>query len=119
VWRSSICSPITGGSTAAGELHHPFELYLAITQIKHRRTEVRSPQTNGFCERFHRTIKEESFTLAFRRKLYTSVDELQVDLDSYLGFYNRERAHQGYRARGRTPYQAFLDGRNLAQERVA
>lgn len=55
-----------------------------------------SPETNGFCERFHRTLKEESFSVAFRKKLYESLDELQRDLDRYLEFYNRERAHQGY-----------------------
>jgi transposase len=94
------------------ELHHFFELYLAMNQIEHRRTEVRSPETNGFCERFNRTLKEEFFSVALRQKVYDSVDQLQTDLDAYLNFYNRERAHQGYRTRGRTPYQAFLDGRN-------
>lgn len=92
------------------ELKHHFELFLAISQIEHRRTEVRSPQTNGFCERFHRTVKEEFFVTAFRQTLYESVAQLQKDLDRYLDFYNRERAHRGYRTKGRTPYQAFLDG---------
>ena len=102
------------------ELHHPFEIFLALNQIRHRRTEVRSPETNGFCERFHRTLKEEFFMTAFRQKLYASLEELQTDLDTYLEFYNRSRCHQGYRTKGRTPYQAFLDGRALLpQERVA
>jgi len=91
-------------------LQHPYELYLAISQIQHRRTQVGSPQTNGFCERFHRTLKEEFFAVAFRKTEYESLDQLQVDLDRYLAFYNRERAHQGYRTKGRTPYQAFVDG---------
>ena len=91
-------------------LSHPFELYLTINQVTHRRTEIGSPETNGFCERFHRTVKEEFFAVAFRRTFYESVAQLQADLDSYLAFYNRERAHQGYRTQGRTPYQAFLDG---------
>lgn len=91
-------------------LQHPYELYLAINQIEHRRTQVGSPQTNGFCERFHRTLKEEFFAVAFRKTEYESVDQLQRDLDRYLEFYNRERAHQGYRTKGRTPYQACLDG---------
>jgi len=91
-------------------LSHPFELYLTINQITHRRTEVGSPETNGFCERFHRTVKEEFFAVAFRRTFYESVAQLQADLDRYLAFYNRERAQQGYRTQGRTPYQAFLDG---------
>jgi transposase len=93
-------------------VHHPFELFLAISQIEHRRTDVASPETNGFCERFHRTVKEEFFQVAFRKTLYESLDQLQADLDRYLEFYNRERAHQGYRTQGRTPYQAFVDGVN-------
>ena len=91
-------------------LQHPFELYLTISQIEHRRTRVGSPETNGFCERFNRTLKEEFFAVAFRKTEYQSLDQLQADLDRYLAFYNRERAHQGYRTKGRTPYQAFLDG---------
>lgn len=91
-------------------LQHPFELYLAIHQIEHRRTEIGSPETNGFCERFHRTVKEEFFAVAFRRTFYESLAQLQTDLDRYLDFYNRERAHQGYRTQGRTPHQTFLDG---------
>ena len=101
------------------ELKHHFELFLAISQIRHRRTEVRSPQTNGFCERFHRTIQEEFFSAAFRNTLYESVAQLQTDLDLYLDFYNRERAHRGYRTQGRTPYQAFLEGLNLRPHREA
>jgi hypothetical protein len=86
-------------------LSHPLEIYLAITQIPHRRTDAGSPQTNGFCERFHRTVKEGFFAVAFRRTLYESLAQLQADLDAYLMFYNRERAHQGYRTQGWTPYQ--------------
>jgi transposase InsO family protein len=91
-------------------LSHPFELYLTIQQIEHRRTDIGSPQTNGFCERFHRTVKEEFFSVTFRKTFYESVAQLQADLDKYLVFYNRERAHQGYRTKGRTPYQTLLDG---------
>ena len=91
-------------------MQHPYELFLAISQIEHRRTDVASPETNGFCERFHRTVKEEFFQVAFRRTLYESLDQFQQGLDHYLEFYNRERAHQDYRTQGRTPYQAFLDG---------
>jgi transposase InsO family protein len=102
------------------ELHHPFEIFLALNQIAHRHTKVRSPETNGFVERFHRTVQEEFFGIAFRKTFYESVEQLQKDLDVYVDFYNRERAHQGYRTQGRTPYQAFLDGRaNPTQERVA
>jgi integrase-like protein len=99
-----------GRETCGKPLSHPFELFLTLSQIEHRRTQVGSPETNGFCERFHRTVKEEFYAVTFRKKFYQSADELLRDLDAYLAFYNRERAHQGYRTRGRTPYQAFLKG---------
>ena len=89
---------------------HPFELYLAIQQIAHRRTDIGSPETNGFCERFHRTVKEEFYAVAFRKTFYESLEQLQRDLDEYVAFYNRERAHQGYRTQGRTPFQTFSEG---------
>jgi len=85
---------------------HPFELYLAIRQIEHRRTDIGSPETNGFCERSHRTF----YAVAFRKTLYESLEQLQRDLDEYLAFYNRERAHQGYRTQGRTPFQTWSEG---------
>ena len=91
-------------------LQHPYELYLTVQQIEHRNTKVHSPQTNGFCERFHRTVKEEFFSVAYRKKIYGSVQELQEDLDTWLRFYNEERSHHGYRTQGRTPWQAFQDG---------
>ncbi len=99
-------------------LRHPYELYLAVSQIEHRRTQIGSPETNGFCERFHRTLKEEFFSVAFRRTQYESLDQLQRDLDRYLDFYNHERAHQGYRTQGRTPYQTFVDQLAVMQEEV-
>lgn len=91
-------------------LHHPFELYLTVQQVEHRNTKVHSPKTNGFCERFNRTLKEEFFSVAYRKTLYESVQQLQDDLDRWLAFYNEQRSHQGYRTRGRTPAQAFADG---------
>ncbi len=91
-------------------LQHPYELYLTVQQVEHRTTKVHSPQTNGFCERFHRTLKDEFFSVAYRKKLYGSVQELQEDLDGFVRFYNEQRSHQGYRTQGRTPWQAFQDG---------
>lgn len=84
-----------GRETCGKPLSHPYELFLAVSRIEHRKTKVGSPETNGFCERFHRTVKEEFYAVAFRKKFYESLDELQRDLDAYLVFYNRERAHQG------------------------
>jgi hypothetical protein len=98
-------------------LHHPFELYCTVQQIAHRTTKVGSPQTNGMVERFHRTLKDEFFSLAYRRKVYGSMEELQADLDAFLERYNTERAHHGYRTQGRTPLQTFHD--HLARPEVA
>jgi len=61
---------------------HEYALYLDLENIEHTRTQTRSPQTNGICERFHRTIQNEFYaTTAFRRKLYASLEQLQADVD--------------------------------------
>ena len=88
---------------------HLFELYTGAQGIEHRTTRPASPYTNGFAERFHQTLKNEFFAKTFREKWYTSTEELQIDLDRFLEFYNKERSHSGYRCQGRTPYQTFLD----------
>jgi hypothetical protein len=62
-------------------------------------------------------VKEEFYSVAFRRTFYESLDQLQRDLDRYVAFYNRQRAHQGYRTQGRTPFQTFLDGIETMQQR--
>lgn len=98
-------------------LHHPFELYCLVQQIEHRTTKVGSPETNGMVERFHRTLKDEFFSLAYRRKHYDSVEALQADLDAFVAFYNSGRAHHGYRTQGRTPLQTFTD--HLGRQEVA
>jgi transposase InsO family protein len=94
--------------------YHEYELYLHIEGIEHTKTKARSPQTNGICERFHRTIQDEFYAIAFRKKLYTSIDELQKDLDQWLHTYNFERTHSGKHCFGKTPMQTFLDSKHLA-----
>jgi transposase InsO family protein len=97
---------------------HEYQLYLAVEDIDHSRTKAKSPQTNGICERFHRTIQEEFYSTAFRKKLYRSLEELQADLDNWLVEYNRERSHSGKYCYGKTPMQTFLDSKHLAQEKM-
>lgn len=97
---------------------HEYQLYLAVEDIDHSRTEAKSPQTNGICERFHRTIQEEFYSTAFRKKLYRGLDELQADLDEWMGEYNRERSHSGKYCCGKTPWQTFLDSKHLAQQKM-
>jgi transposase InsO family protein len=97
---------------------HEYQLYLAVENIDHTRTKARSPQTNGICERFHRTIQEEFYSVVFRKKLYQTLDELQADLDAWLCEYNERREHSGKYCYGKTPLQTFLDSRHLAQEKM-
>lgn len=97
---------------------HEYQLMLALSDIDHSRTKAKSPQTNGICERFHKTILNEFYQVAFRKKLYRSLDELQLDLDIWLREYNEERTHQGKHCNGRTPMQTFLDGREMTLQKV-
>jgi transposase InsO family protein len=97
---------------------HEYQLYLAVENIDHSRTKAKSPQTNGICERFHRTIQEEFYSTAFRKKLYRTLDELQSDLDDWLTEYNTERSHSGKYCYGKTPLQTFLDSKGLAQDKM-
>lgn len=96
---------------------HEYQLYLAINDIDHTKTKVRSPQQNGICERFHKTILEEFYQRAFRRKIYNGINELQEDLDKWLEYYNKERTHQGKMCCGRTPMATFLDGVKIAHQK--
>ena len=100
--------------------NHDYELYLAINDIEHTKTKARSPQTNGICERFHKTILQEFYQVTFRKNLYSSLEQLQSDLDIWLNFYNNERTHQGKMCCGRTPMQTLLDGKAVwAQKNLA
>ena len=98
--------------------HHEYELYLAIENIDHTKTKARSPQTNGICERFHKTILQEFYQIAFRKKIYKTLEELQADLDLWIKQYNEERPHSGKYCFGKTPMQTFLDSIPLATEKM-
>jgi len=91
---------------------------LAIENIDHPRTKVKSPQTNGICERFHKTMLNEFYRIAFRKKIYENLQELQADADSWLQEYNEERPHQGRWCYDKTPRQTFVDSIALAKEKL-
>jgi transposase InsO family protein len=97
--------------------HHEYELYLSIEGIEHSKTQVRHPQSNGICERLHRTIQEEFYAVAFRKKLYDSLAALQKDLDEWMAYYNNERAHSGRYCFGKTPMQTFKESITLARQK--
>jgi transposase InsO family protein len=96
---------------------HDYQLFLALNDIEHTKTKANHPQTNGICERVNRTMQDEFYKVAFRKKLYRSLEELQVDLDAWLVRYNTERTNQGKNCKGRTPMQTFLEDRYLATEK--
>src|SRR5215471_8747368 len=97
---------------------HEYELCLAVEDIDHSRTKAKSPQTTGICERFHKTVLNEFYRIAFRKKIYDTIDELQTDLDAWLVEYNYRRPHQGRWCFGKTPMQTFLDAIPLAKEKI-
>lgn len=98
--------------------HHEYELYLALEDIDHTKTKARSPQTNGICERFHRTIQDEFYATVFRKKIFNTLEELQADLDLWITEYNTQRTHTGKYCYGRTPIQTFLETLSLAKEKM-
>src|SRR4030095_13809227 len=106
------------GTEFCGNESHEYQLYLAVEDIDHTRTKTKSPQTNGICERFHRTVLDEFYRVAFRKKIYRTIDELQSDLDVWVKEYNETRPHQGRWCYGKTPMQTFLDALPIAREKL-
>jgi transposase InsO family protein len=97
---------------------HEYQLFLGLSDIDHTKTKTKSPQTNGICERFHKTVLDEFYKIAFRKKIYSAIEELQLDLDAWLKKYNEERTHQGKHCCGRTPMQTLLDARNVVEDKM-
>jgi transposase InsO family protein len=95
---------------------HPYQIFLELQDIEHRRTKVATPRTNGFVERFNKTVLDEFVREAFRDKFYASVEELQVDFDKWLDFYNNERPHRGYRNMGRRPIETIELGKAVKEQ---
>jgi transposase InsO family protein len=94
---------------------HEYQLYMAIENIDHSKTKARHPQTNGICERFHKTIQDEFYATAFRKKIYTSLEELQIDVDKWIWEYNEERPHSGRYCYGKTPKETWEASLYLAR----
>lgn len=115
-----LCRMLTDRGTeyCGSPERHEYELYLAVENIDHTRTKVKSPQTNGICERFHKTVLNEFYRIVFRKKIYPSLEELQADLELWLKEYNEERPHQGRWCYGKTPTQTFVDTLPLAKEKL-
>jgi len=107
------------GTEYCGNLEsHEYELYLALENIDHSKTKAKHPQTNGICERFHRTILDEFYRVAFRKKVYSTLDQLQTDLDDWIREYNNERTHSGKYCYGKTPMATFLEAKKIVDEKM-
>jgi transposase InsO family protein len=115
-----LCRVLTDRGTeyCGNPERHEYELYLAVEDVDHSRTKTKNPQTNGIVERFHKTVLDEFYRVAFRKKIYGSIAELQGDLDAWVRSYNEERPHQGRWGFGKTPMQTFLDAVPLAKEKM-
>ena len=108
--RTQTCFPPTGGQTFTN-------CSWPINDIEHTKTKVKSPQTNGICERFHKTILQEFYQVTFRKKIYEDIDQLQNDLDLWIDHYNNQRTHQGKVCEGRTPMQTLEDGKEIWKDK--
>jgi len=96
---------------------HDYQLFLAINDIDHTKTKVKHPQTNGICERFHKTILQEFYQVTFRKNLYETLEQLQADLDQWMHHYNTQRTHQGKICCGRTPFETMIEGKQIWMEK--
>ena len=96
---------------------HSYQLYLAMEDIDHTKTKANHPQTNGICERFHKTMKNEFYDITFRKKIYRTLDDLQLDVDYWISQYNEQRPHSGKHCYGKTPMQTFREAKHLAMEK--
>lgn len=98
--------------------NHEYELYLQIEGIEHSKTQVRHPQSNGICERLHRTMQDEFYAVVFRKKIFENLEQLQQDLDNWMNHYNNERPHSGRYCYGKTPIQTFNESVILAKQKL-
>lgn len=98
--------------------NHEYELYLQIEGIEHSKTQVRHPQSNGICERLHRTMQDEFYAVVFRKKIFENLEQLQQDLDNWMNYYNNERPHSGRYCYGKTPIQTFNESIILAKQKL-
>jgi hypothetical protein len=107
-----------GSEYCGNREHHEYALYLDLENIEHTKIKARHPQTNGICERFNKTCKDEFYSVAFRKKVYRGIDEIQLDLNEWVRQYNEERTHSGKYCYGKTPMQTFIDSIPLASEKL-
>ena len=97
----------------SGLAKHRYEAFLKSRAIVHSLTKVRCPETNGYVERFHRTLLDEFFLIAIRKNIYSSLFQLQDDLDRFMVEYSFKRTHQGIKLGGVAPIKKFVRGMKI------
>ena len=100
-------------------LNHTLFIFMADTDISMRRwkyafSPFNIPQRRSDFNLF-KTWLDRFYAVAFRKKLYTRIDELQTDLDNWVDWYNTERTHSGRYCYGKTPIATFEESLNLAK----
>ncbi|KIC76093.1 Integrase core domain protein [Neochlamydia sp. TUME1] len=99
--------------------HHEYELYMAIADIDHSPTKARHPLNPcGICERCHQAIQNKFYAIAFRKKVFKNVEELQADVDKWMNEYNDERTYIGKYCFGKRPLQTFRGKTSCARKDV-
>ena len=114
-----LCRVLTDRGTeyCGNPEHHEYELYLALEDVDHSRTKTKSPQTNGIVERFHKTVLDEFYRVAFRKKIYAR--SASCTAISMIGPRTTTRKGRTRTTRlGKTPMQTFLDATPLAKEKM-
>jgi len=90
-----------------------FTTALRVQGIRHSVTKVAHPWTNGYAERLNQTIWQEFYLNRLSRP-YTTLEELNKDLSTFMRYYNFRRAHSGYKLKEggyKRPAHAFFDMR--------
>jgi transposase InsO family protein len=85
---------------------------LAAKELAHQRIPARSPNHNAVCERFQGTALQECWRPAFHRRRFSSIRQLQAEIDAWLNHYNTRRRNHSDFMQGRTPRQVLDSHRN-------
>jgi hypothetical protein len=82
---------------------HPFETFLATSDIQHLPINQPGQPYNYLCEQFYRFLQKDFFQPALRRKFQLSLDDLQRDLDTFVEAYNAARMKHAKETKSYTP----------------
>jgi hypothetical protein len=117
VFRELLVEHLSGHASGRVDQIANGQLYLAVEDIDHSRTKTKSTQTNGIVERFRKTLLDECYQVAFRKKIYRALAELQADLIRGSSATTRIGRIKAAGALAK-PMQTFLGSLPLAKEKL-